>query len=129
MENKGWYLSLRKSKLTPPNYIFGIVWTILYFSIAIFILITYLDTRCKGICNPIYFFIIQMGFNLVWTTIFFKWRMLGLAFIVIIIMIILTIITIYESRKLKMIYWYILIPYLIWICFASYLNGYIILMN
>ena len=129
MYNKKWYKDLNKSPLTPPDYVFGIVWTCLYISLIVYGILTLKDSKCLGFCTPLIFFTIQMLFNLSWTTIFFKWRKPIIALLVVIIMIILTLITIYQTKKLNINYHYILIPYLMWICFACYLNTYIVINN
>ena len=129
MYDKKWYDDLNKSSLTPPSYVFGIVWPLLYVSLIAYGVVTGIDDKCLGFCTPLIFFTIQMVLNLVWTTIFFRWRMLKTAFIIILVMIALTMVTMYETWKLDMKYFYILIPYILWISFASYLNGYIITNN
>jgi len=129
MYDKKWYDDLNKSSLTPPSYVFGIVWPLLYVSLIAYGVVTGIDDKCLVFCTPLIFFTIQMVLNLVWTTIFFRWRMLKTAFIIILVMIVLTAITMYETWKLDMNYFYILIPYLVWISFASYLNGYIVANN
>ena len=129
MYDSKWYNSLKKSSLTPPNWIFGIVWGILYILLIISFILKFLNKKCKLICKPLIFFIIQLILNLLWTTIFFKWKKIIIAFIVIIVIIILTIITILLMRNITKIGAYILIPYILWLCFASYLNLYIIIHN
>tara|TARA_B100000242_G_C42893932_1_gene414646 strand:- start:74 stop:463 length:390 start_codon:yes stop_codon:yes gene_type:complete len=129
MYDKQWYQDLNKSSLTPPDKVFGIVWPLLYISLITYGVLTGIDEKCVGFCTPLIFFTIQMVLNLCWTTIFFKLRMLKTAFIIILVMITLTIFTMYETWNLDMKYFYILIPYLLWISFASYLNGYIVFNN
>ena len=129
MYNREWYNSLQKSPLTPPNWVFGVAWTILYILLICSFILTVINKKCKSFCKPLIFFVIQLILNLLWTTIFFKWKKIIIAFIVIIVIIILTIITIILMRKITKIGAYILIPYVLWLCFASYLNGYIIANN
>lgn len=129
MYDKQWYNHLNKSSLTPPSYVFGVVWPLLYISLISYGIVTGIDDKCLGFCKPLIFFTIQMMLNLAWTTIFFRLRMLKTAFIIILVMIALTAVTMYETWKLDMMYFYILIPYILWISFASYLNGYIVFNN
>lgn len=129
MYNSNWYNSLNKSPLTPPNWVFGVAWTILYILLAISFLLTIYSKKCKGFCLPLIFFTLQLILNLLWTTVFFKWKQIVIAFIFIIVIIILTIITIILMRKISKKGAYLLIPYVLWLCFAGYLNGYIMLMN
>jgi len=129
MYNREWYSSLRQSPITPPNKVFGIVWPILYILLLISFILTIRSKRCKGFCTALIFFIIQMVFNLLWTSVFFAWKQIILGFIFIMIMIILTIVTMVLMRKISLTATCLLIPYIIWLCFAGYLNGYIMVMN
>lgn len=129
MYNQEWYDSLIKSPLTPPNMVFGIVWASLYILMGISFILTLYSKKCKKLCRPLVFFIMQFVLNLLWTTVFFRWKQIIIAFIFIILIIILTIITIVLMRKISKIGAYLLIPYIIWLCFAGYLNGYIMIMN
>lgn len=129
MYNNEWYDSLEKSSLTPPGWVFGTVWTILYILLLVSFVLTIRNKKCKKICKPLVFFLSQLVLNLLWTTVFFRWELIILAFIFIIVIIILTIVTIILMRKYSKIGAYLLIPYVVWVCFAGYLNGYIMIMN
>ena len=129
MYDKKWYNQLNKSPLSPPDWVFGVVWPILYSLLAISFYLTYTNKKCIGFCDPLIFFMIQLIFNLSWTTIFFKLKMMKTAFAVIVLIIIFTIITFIKMLKISKIAAYLLIPYILWLLFASYLNGYIILKN
>ncbi|HIS74744.1 TPA: tryptophan-rich sensory protein [Candidatus Galligastranaerophilus intestinavium] len=122
-----WYFSLTKPYLTPPAWIFAPVWSFLYLTIAFsFVLYFLKKDENKGL--GYLYFLVQMILNLIWTPVFFGTKNILLALIVIILMdvfIILTIKKFYEVRKFAGL---ILIPYLIWTLFATYLNfGYFIL--
>ena len=122
-----WYFSLTKPYLTPPAWIFAPVWSFLYLTIAFsFVLYFLKKDENKGL--GYLYFLVQIILNLIWTPVFFGTKNILLALIVIILMdvfIILTIKKFYEVRKFAGL---ILIPYLIWTLFATYLNfGYFIL--
>lgn len=122
-----WYFSLAKPYLTPPAWIFAPVWSFLYLTIAFsFVLYFLKKDENKGL--GYLYFLVQMILNIIWTPVFFGTKNILLALIVIILMdvfIILTIKKFYEVRKFAGL---ILIPYLIWTLFATYLNfGYFIL--
>lgn len=127
--DKYWYDNLNKSSLTPPNYVFSIVWPLLYTLLAISFIFTYTSKKCKGICKPLKFFILQLILNLMWTTIFFKFKYIVTAFLIILVIIIITYYTFMLMMPVSKIAAYLLIPYLLWLCFASYLNFYIIFNN
>ena len=129
MYDKSWYNKLNRSKLTPPSWVFGVVWPILYILMAISFIVVQSNKRCYPFCKPLVYFIIQLGFNLMWTTLFFKMQRPLLALIDLILTIVFTAITYYQFNKVSKLGGYLLLPYLIWICFAFYLNLYIIMNN
>lgn len=127
-DNK-WYSELIKSKFNPPNYIFKIVWPILYITLFISFLLIYTNKKCNKYCNEISFFILHLFFNLIWAPIFFIFKNITLALFInflIFVTLILVICKFYKINKLSSI---ILFPYLFWIIFAFYLNFYIYLKN
>ena len=116
-----WYLSLNKSELNPPSYVFGIVWPILYVLMMISAYLAY--KKVYGI------FIIQLVFNAAWSWLFFRFQMplISLIDIYLLIALNLYITTLmYKENKLAFI---LFIPYLLWISFASYLNLFIVINN
>ena len=129
IKNREWYLSLNKSKLTPPGYVFGIVWPILYLLLGISFLLTIKSPKCIGFCSPLVFFTIQMILNLIWTTVFFRMKMMKTALILIYSIIALTIVAFTRMLPVNSTAALLLIPYLLWLCFASYLNLYIVVNN
>ena len=117
------YKSLEQPPLSPPSFLFPIVWTILYVLMGIS---AYLVSKKNDI--PVIYYI-QLGVNALWSIIFFifKWRLF--AFIWIILLIILVILMIIHFYKIDKAAAYLQIPYLLWILFASYLNLGIYLLN
>lgn len=125
-----WYKYLEKSKLTPPDWVFSVVWPLLYASIIAYYVLMILYTSCFHFqCIPLILFTIQMCLNFLWPVVFFRYQKLKPAFIIILLMIGLTYATIYYSSLININYTCILIPYALWITFASYLNGYIVIYN
>ena len=116
-----WYLSLNKSELNPPSYVFGIVWPILYILMMISAYLAY--KKVYGI------FIIQLVFNAAWSWLFFRFQMplISLIDIYLLIALNLYITTLmYKENKLAFI---LFVPYVLWISFASYLNLFIVINN
>ena len=116
-----WYLSLNKSELNPPSYVFRIVWPILYVLMMISAYLAY--KKVYGI------FIIQLVFNAAWSWLFFRFQMplISLIDIYLLIALNLYITTLmYKENKLAFI---LFIPYVLWISFASYLNLFIVINN
>ena len=116
-----WYLSLNKSELNPPSYVFGIVWPILYVLMMVSAYLAY-----KKIYS---IFITQLFFNAAWSWLFFRFQMPLISLIDIYLLIALNLyITalMYRENKLAFI---LFIPYVLWISFASYLNLFIVINN
>lgn len=121
------YDTLIKPPLSPPGFIFGIVWSILYILMGISYGI--LDTKklVDVKVNKIYY--LQLIVNLIWPIIFFVFKQRLLAFIWIILLVVLIIymiITFYKKNKLSA---YLQIPYLLWTLFATYLNLGVYILN
>jgi tryptophan-rich sensory protein len=129
MFNTIWYDNLIKPALHPPAWIFSPVWIILYGTIfTALILYTIKATHRNKLSGYIYF-IVQMILNLAWSPIFFYFHNIGLALIVIILLdmsILINIIKFYKVSKLSGL---ILIPYFLWVLFATYLNISFFILN
>ena len=129
MYNKKWYNNINKSPYTPPGWFFGLVWTILYLLMIISFYLIWSNSKCFPYCNVLTIFLLQLAFNLSWTTVFFKYKKIRLALILTILIFILTFIVSIKFYKINKIATYLLIPYLLWLIVAMYLNIYIILKN
>lgn len=122
MKNMMWFDSLNKPFLNPPDWVFAPVWTILYVMILLSLILFLKGGWSKDKKLPLIFFIIQMLLNFAWTPAFFWGQNILLALVIIFFMwifIMLTVITFFKHSKLASI---LLIPYLIWVSFAFYLN-------
>ena len=117
-----WYQQLEKPPLTPPGWVFGPVWTVLYILILISIV---LWVRSKGKAYPVLtsaILVVHLAANFVWTPLFFGMQSPLLAFIDILLLDATLIILIYLFRKSSLSAAYFLLPYLAWVSFATYLN-------
>ena len=116
-----WYLTLKKSQLNPPSYIFGLVWPILYILMMVSAFLTYRKVFSV--------FLIQLIFNAAWSWLFFRFQMPLVALFDIYILIIINIYLLYLMYKESKIGFLLFIPYVLWISFASYLNLFIVINN
>ena len=122
-----WYSLLNKPVFNPPDWIFAPVWTILYLMMTVAVWIFW-HTKNKNI-NTIYIYFIHLIFNTTWSVVFFVFHNMALALIVLIILITLIIILILRFKRVNMFSVYLMIPYLLWCCFALILNTSLILLN
>ena len=116
-----WYLLLNKSELNPPSYVFGIVWPILYILMMVSAFLAH-----KKIFS---IFIIQLFFNAAWSGLFFIFQMPLIALLDIYLLIAINIYILNLMYKENKLAFFLFIPYVIWISFASYLNLFIVINN
>ena len=121
-----WYQSLVKPSFNPPNWIFAPVWSILYVMIGFTGARTFLDHRDT---TAMRFWVAQMIFNFAWSPLFFGFREIAMALIVIIALLISIVGFIVVSRKQDILSALLFVPYLDWVAFATLLNTSIFLMN
>lgn len=121
-----WYINLKKSPLTPPGYVFSIVWIILYImiSISVWIILT-LQKKENQLTLPIILFIIQLILNFLWSPLFFKYHLIYESLFLLFVIWMLVLIIIYLFYSIDKNASILLIPYIIWLSFALYLNFYI----
>ncbi len=118
-----WYSTLNKPSFNPPNWIFAPVWTLLYILMGIAAGIVWSKGFYhKWVKTAMYHFIFQLLFNGLWSIVFFGFRSPGFALIVILILLVLIILTYRWFKIVSNIAAYLLIPYLLWVSFATILN-------
>ena len=116
-----WYLSLNKSELNPPSYVFGLVWPILY----IFMMVSAFLAHKKIFS----LFIFQLFFNAIWSWLFFRFQMPLVALLDIYLLIVINIYILNLMYKESKLAFFLFVPYVLWISFASYLNLFIVINN
>ena len=124
-----WYPTLIKPSWTPPNSIFGPVWSCLYVVIAVAGWLIYRTESSSQRSLALIFYGVQLSLNFIWSFLFFSLRnpMLGLIDILLLsLFIILTIVKTYSFRPLASL---LLIPYLLWVLYATGLNAAIYILN
>ncbi|MEK7585164.1 MAG: TspO/MBR family protein [Patescibacteria group bacterium] len=127
----GWYAELAKPNLVPPNWIFAPVWITLYVLMGLALYLVWKnqviskEERCLSIC----LFGAQLLLNLLWSIIFFGLYQLGAALIEIIVLILTVLWTMLAFYKISRPATWLLLPYLLWLSFAAYLNYAIWMLN
>ena len=124
-----WYNTLNRAPWSPPNYIFGIVWPILYVLMTFSFILVWKNKKCFPYCSALTIFLIQLAFNLSWTTIFFYYKMPKLALLDIVLIIYLSLMTYQSFIKVNKMAAYLFIPYICWLFLALSLNTYIVIFN
>lgn len=124
----GWYGLLNKPFFTPPSYIFGPVWFVLYCLMGISLYLVWQKKKAsceEGVC----YFWAQLALNCLWTFIFFGAKNLWFSFLVIVFLWVMIFLTILKFRKISIKASWLLVPYQIWVSFAALLNFSVALLN
>ena len=122
-----WYSQLVKSSYNPPDWIFAPVLTTLYLMMTFAIWLFWLSK--KRDMNTIYIYFIHILFNTTWSVIFFAFHNILLAFINLMILIWLIVILILRYIRVNNVSAYLMIPYLLWSCYALFLNLNLLILN
>lgn len=124
------YNNLVKPPLSPPGFVFPLVWSILYALMGISAFLVFISSKRQSIKNnALTIYGAQLFINFLWSIIYFRFNSPLIAFIDIIVLDLLVIIMIMKFCKINRISAIINIPYLIWILFASYLNISTVILN
>jgi translocator protein len=123
-----WYVYLNKPSFSPPNWLFGPVWLILYLMMGVAVYLNWIKKNKQAKFNVRLFFV-HLFFNLIWTPIFFGAKNLSLVLIIIFVIWILITAMIYNFWKVNKASSLLLIPYLLWVSFATLLNYFIWKLN
>jgi tryptophan-rich sensory protein len=126
----GWYSTISKPSITPPDWVFAPVWTLLYLlmGISLYLVIS------SGFSSPtvrqgIALFAAQLIVNVLWSVVFFGWHSPLPALMVLVILIVLVAVTLLVFARSSRPAAWLLVPYLGWSCFAAVLNALVVLMN
>lgn len=123
------YENLNTPPLSPPGFVFPIVWTILFILMGISFYLTTLFNDGEEKENAQKIYIIQLILNFIWSIVFFNYNNFILSFIILIVLWLFILKMIISFYKINPIAGYLQIPYLLWVTFAGYLNLMIILLN
>ena len=116
-----WYSSLTKSGLNPPDWVFAPVWTTLYLFMTIAIWSAW-HKNYKDL-NLVFIYIIHLFFNTTWSIVFFVFHNILLALINLIVLILFIVILTLKFKEVSILSYYLMIPYLLWCCYALLLNS------
>lgn len=120
---RGWYVDLAKPFFTPPSWVFGPVWTLLYTMMGISVWLVWRKGWGKArVREAVVWFLGQLGLNIGWSYLFFGWKNPGWAYGEILVLLVVLGITIKKFLKIEKWAGWLLVPYFAWGVFASFLN-------
>lgn len=119
---RDWYPTIAKPTWTPPNGVFGPVWTVLYVAMGVAAWYVWQTRRSPERRVALVLFGVQLGLNAAWSVIFFGLRAPGPAAVEIVLLWVAIAATIVAFRRIRPIAAALLVPYLAWVSFAAALN-------
>lgn len=123
------YTSYTKPPLSPPGIVFPIVWGILYALMGIASYIIYEEGKGEKRKEALTFYGLQLVVNFIWPIIFFRFEAYWVAVVVILILLVLVIITAIKFKEISNVAFWLLVPYILWLLFATYLNIGVAVLN
>ncbi|MGO9387601.1 MAG: TspO/MBR family protein [Methanobacterium sp.] len=125
-----WYAALTKPSWTPPNWAFGPIWSTLYILMGIALFLVWREgLNRKNVRIAVLIFAAQLIINVLWSLIFFGTHNIFGGLILIIILIAAILVNIIVFYRISKPAGLILIPYLVWVCIAGYLNYSVYILN
>jgi tryptophan-rich sensory protein len=124
-----WYPQLNKPSFNPPNWLFAPVWTALYIMMGISLYLVWKQPARMGRHIAVAFFFIQLAFNFLWSFLFFEWHLVGWALIEIGVLWLSLLGCIFAFSRINRTAAWLLVPYLLWVSFATVLNAAIYALN
>jgi tryptophan-rich sensory protein len=121
-----WYPTLAKPALTPPEWLYAPVWTVLYIMVGIS---GWMVWQRNGASRALQLWGWQLGANALWVPAFFGLRSVALGLVDLMLMLILVGVTIHAFRKVRRLAAWLLVPYFAWCVFAAYLNAGFLVLN
>ena len=122
-----WYSQLIKSNFNPPDWIFAPVWTALYLMMTLAIWFFW-HSKNRNL-STVYLYFIHILLNTTWSIVFFGLHQILLALFVLIGLILMIIILMLRFKRVNIVSYYLMIPYLLWCCFALFLNFNLLILN
>lgn len=116
------YATLDRPAWAPPAGVFGPVWTLLYISMAVAAWLIWRERGFSRASGALGLFIVQLGVNALWSWLFFGWHLGGAAFADILVLLALIVATVVSFARIRLAAAWLLVPYLLWVCFATALN-------
>ena len=123
-----WYAELTKPALNPPAWIFGPAWITLYLLMGISLWLIWKSNSSEK-KRAIWLFIVQLALNAIWSPIFFGAHSIGNALAVIVLLWAAIVLTVLIFKRISKPAAWLLVPYIVWVSFAAYLNFSLWILN
>ena len=118
----GFYAQLAKPDWAPPAWLFGPVWSLLYLLMAVAVWLVWRETEHPGRSGAVALFLVQLVANALWSWLFFAWHTGAGAFADVLVMLVLIVATMAAFWRIRRGAALLMLPYLAWVSFASYLT-------
>ena len=118
-----WFDGLAKPFFMPPGWVFGLVWPILYALLGFALALVLAEPPSDRRRNALILFVAQLVLNFAWSPIFFAGHAIQLALVVIVVMAGIAAFTAGQFRRIRPLAGYLMVPYLLWLCFAAALTS------
>ncbi len=129
MDSMANFETINKPPLSPPGWLFPVVWTVLFILMGIASYLVWTSSKPYRARTALSVYAVQLFFNFFWSIIFFNFESYLFAFIWLIILWLLIILTTILFYRISKLAGYLMIPYILWVTFAGYLNFAIFLLN
>ncbi len=127
---RSFYECLIKPSFAPPGWVFAPVWLILYILMGLAAYRIYsAETKGEEGRDALFYYKAQLVFNFMWPILFFRFALLGVAFLDILVLLVMVIITTVKFYRIDKTAGYLMIPYLLWLIYAAVLNYAILVLN
>ena len=121
-----WYIGLNQAPWTPPGWVFGVAWATIMICFSVYMASLYEKQKSKDV---VMLFAAQFLLNVSWNFIFFNQHLVALGLVIILMLTVLIFYFLLKYKSLLEGKSILIIPYCLWLCIASSLNGYILLFN
>ncbi|MEO5559929.1 MAG: TspO/MBR family protein [Dokdonella sp.] len=122
IDASSFYVQLHQPAWAPPAAVFGPVWSVLYFLMGVAAWLVWRVAGFRSARAALALFLLQLALNALWSWLFFAWHRGAIAFVDILLLWVLIVMTMVAFWRIKPLAGALLIPYLLWVSFASVLN-------
>ena len=124
-----WFDGLIKPFFMPPGWVFGIVWPILYALLGVALALILAEPPTQRRRSALILFFAQLALNFAWSPVFFAAHAIQPALVIIVVMVGLAALAASQFRQIRLLAGLLMLPYLLWLCFAAALNSAIGTLN